>query len=388
VGWCLASPDEAIIVTADQMPDVSNGDDLKALVTGSFVATISVWDARSGARKHLIRVPQAKAHPYYMYEWYARWMDDSRLLVVRICRENPVRAASKLKLIVIHPARGKVVKASGDFSFAGEHLVLSPDRKLALVKDDNYARRAKDGPGLEGMWRNIHARTHVFDLERLSLVSAWHEPRDATGEMGFALDARWRPDGKAVLTVGDEWCNGHPWPKLRLWDARRGRLLQTFSDHIDDVLDVAWTAAGDRLLSASEDGTARVWDTRTGKVRAVLRGHTAGLNRVVVLPGDRLAVTAAEEPVAKVWDLASGKLRFDLAGHDSAVREVEALPGKVVRTVTLRGTATTWDCSTGKRLHVTPKPAAFPKVFGVCQLVDRGGTLHMSVLKQGPAGRK
>jgi hypothetical protein len=324
-----------------------------------------------------------------------------------LLRENSARAACRLRLIVIDAAAGKVVKASEDYKYAGEHLFLSPDRKMALVTDDNYVRRAKRGKGVEGMYRNIYARTHVFDVERLAIISSWREPRDpeAPDWKEFnALIARWCPDGNTVLTVSNDWSydhpprkgrswdghgadappppTGHPAPKVRLWDARRGRLLRTFSGHTNYILDLALTSTGDKLLTASEDRTARVWSTRTGKLEVVLSGHAAGLNKVIVLPGDGLAVSAAEEPVAKVWDLTTGKLKFDLPGHDSAVRNVEIVSGKVVRTITLRGTSTTWDCSTGMRLRVTPKPPVFPKRFGVCELDEEAGKLYMRVVNQ------
>ena len=388
---CVASPDQATLLTGDRMPEVSNEDDLKAQVDGTFVATVSAWDAQSGARRHTIRVPQAAGHPYYLREWHAQWLDDSRALLVRLLRENPARAASGLQLLLVDTAAGKVVKVSEDFKFAGEHLSLPPDRKLAVTRDDNYVRRRKDGPGLESLTRNRDARTHGIDLERLTAAASWREPRGPEAPEGqeyYALLTRWCPTGSRVLTVDNYWAGERPSPRLRLGDAPSGRRLRTFSGHTGWALDVALTAAGDRLLSASEDGTVRVWDAGTGQAAAVLAGHAAGLNRVVVLPGDRLAVSAAEEPVAKVGDLTTGKLQFDLPGHDSAVREVGVVSGAVVRTVTRRGTATTWDCSTGKRLQVTPRPPDFPRRFGACELAEEKGALHLRIAKPTPGGRK
>jgi hypothetical protein len=172
IDWCIASPDEATVLTGDRMPRWSKDDALKAQLDESFVPTVHVWDVKSGARKHAIRVPEAMGHAYYVHEWHARWLEGSRVLIVRLLRENSVRAASRLRLIVVDTAAGKVVKVSEDFKFAGEHLLLSPDRKMAVVKDDNYWRRKKDGDGLEGHYRNIYAQTHVFDLERLTVLSA------------------------------------------------------------------------------------------------------------------------------------------------------------------------------------------------------------------------
>jgi hypothetical protein len=68
-----------------------------------------------------------------------------------------------------------------------------------------------------------------------------------------------------------------------------------------------------------------------------------------------------------------------LLGHDSPVRELEVLSDKVVRTITQRGTATTWDGSTGKRLEVAPKPPDFPRRLAVCELAEKGGSKGMQV---------
>lgn len=378
VGWCVASPDEATILTADALVDPYNLSD-RDLWWKSFVPSIRIWDAKSGEQKHLIRMPEAEGHPYCIHEWYAKWLDNTCALLVRLQRQNSVRAAWP-RLIEIDTAAGKVVKVSEELKSVGEHLFLSPDRRMALVKEDNYERRGKDH-GVDGMRRNIYARTYVFDLEHLAVVSSWREPPSSPGEEeGVALIARWCPDGKTVVTVDNSWTDGHDSPRVRVWDARSGRLLKTLSGHTDSILDLAFTASGDKLLTASEDRTVRVWDTRTGSLQAVLSGHAAGLNKVIVLPGDKLAVTAAEDTVAKVWDLTTGKLKFDLPDHDSNVRDLEVASDQIVRTVTQRGTATIWNCSTGKLLQTIPKPPDFPKRFGVCELVAEGESLHVRIV--------
>lgn len=385
--WIVGSPDEATILVADRMPFASPLDpeqvkaDSKVMRAG-FIPSVSVWDAKSGVRKHSIPVSRAETDGLWTREWYARWLDNSRVLLVRLWRENPVRAASWLELIIVDTAAGEVVRSSERLRF-GEHVFLSPDGRMALVKDDNFAHRG----GV--LFRNIYARTHVIDLESFTVVSSWREPPDSHGEEKVALIARWCPDGKTVLTVDSAVLDGHLSPRASLRDARSGQLLQSFvSGHTDLIMDVALTATGDKLLTASEDRTLRVWSTRTGKSETVLAGHAAGLNKVIVLPGDKLAVSAAEETVAKVWDLTTGKLKFDLPGHDSAVRELEQVSESVVRTVTHSGTATIWDCSTGMRLRVIPKPPEFPTRFGMYELVDEEGTLQMRALAQPATGSK
>lgn len=363
--WCVASPDETTIVGGDRLPQVGeNADD--------FIASVTVWDARSGKRRHTVPVPTAWQQ-IWTCAWSAQWLDNARILLVCLLRENPGRAASWLRLVVVDTVAGNVAKAA-EFKWAGEHVYLSPDRKLALVKADNWLSREK------ALLRNATAQTHVIELDALKVCAAWSEPPAAPGEgVGVAHHVQWCPAGKAVLTVA--W--GRPFA-VRQWDARSGNLLQTFQEHTDNIYAVALTTGGDKLLTASEDRTVRVWDVKTGKANLVLSGHAAGLNTVALVPGDKLAVSAAEEVVAKVWEVQSGKLKCELPGHDAAVRALEVVSATVVRTITQRGTATTWDCTTGKRLQVTPRPPDYPKRFGVCELANVAGTLQMRIVNPVP----
>jgi hypothetical protein len=143
IAWCVTSPDQETIVSGDTMYVAGEHRPAEAGLKHPFVPTVCVWDAKTGKPIHFVGVPQAdglSSNP----EWYARWLDNTRVLIVRLLRENPVRSASWLKLIVIDTRTGKVIKASEDFANVGEHLLLSPDCKTALVKADNYVRRTKE----------------------------------------------------------------------------------------------------------------------------------------------------------------------------------------------------------------------------------------------------
>ena len=46
----------------------------------------------------------------------------------------------------------------------------------------------------------------------------------------------------------------------RLWDVETGKLLQTFSSHANDVMDVAYSHDGKTIATASADKTVEVWN--------------------------------------------------------------------------------------------------------------------------------
>lgn len=59
---------------------------------------------------------------------------------------------------------------------------------------------------------------------------------------------------------------------LRLWDTTTQKCLRTYFGHVEGV----WALAADtlRIVSGAEDRTTKVWDARTGKCDRTFTGHT------------------------------------------------------------------------------------------------------------------
>ena len=75
--------------------------------------------------------------------------------------------------------------------------------------------------------------------------------------------------------------------------------------HDREVTRVAWSPGGDRLASASDDGTVRVWAPGSGEDSLVLRGHERLVVHMAWSPaGDRLA-SASDDGTVRVWTLNS-----------------------------------------------------------------------------------
>jgi len=80
------------------------------------------------------------------------------------------------------------------------------------------------------------------------------------------------PDNKRLITGGrdkpmiGEFLQGifgdsryNPGVSARLWDVETGELLQTFTKHGNDVMDVAYSHDGNWIATASADRTVEVW---------------------------------------------------------------------------------------------------------------------------------
>jgi energy-coupling factor transporter ATP-binding protein EcfA2 len=100
----------------------------------------------------------------------------------------------------------------------------------------------------------------------------------------------------------------------------RPRWLKTLhTGHTDSVLHAAWDPDGQRIVTASSDGTARVWDAGTGDELFTLSGHTYTVKHAAWNPDGRRIVTASSDGTAKVWDAGTGDELFTLSGHTAPV---------------------------------------------------------------------
>ncbi|NXQ66649.1 DAW1 factor, partial [Quiscalus mexicanus] len=67
---------------------------------------------------------------------------------------------------------------------------------------------------------------------------------------------------------------------VQLWDAVTGTHIATLAGHSKEVLDVCFDYAGQRIATASADGSARVYNAGTKQCIAKLEGHEDEISKV------------------------------------------------------------------------------------------------------------
>lgn len=118
--------------------------------------------------------------------------------------------------------------------------------------------------------------------------------------LGGSLD--WSPDGTVFVTEGPEESG-----LVDLRDADTGESVFAFAGHDADINDVAFSADGSLLATASDDGLVRVWDPDTGDMRAELGGWGQAWGVSLSPDGSRVAAGWVNERVVRVLDLATGE---------------------------------------------------------------------------------
>mgnify|MGYP000128171588 CR=1 FL=1 len=303
------------------------------VLTSSFDNTVRVWDAASGRELACLR-----AHTET--PWNAMFSPDGRRIITG--GDTTVRVwavpLAALAAGAAGPQAGtRVVATRAD---GGRPLIATP------LSDSTGVRLAPDGRSL---LETGFARARIIDT-----VTGAAEAMFPRAELGNV--SAMSPDGK-VIACGLRDYSIRGWNRDAALGEQRmrkgGPEAFTLSGHTDNINAIVFSPDGNRIATASSDGTARVWDAATGAQLLVLRGHGGSvLSAAFDASGTRIATGSADKAVG-VWDANTGASMHMLRWHDSSVMHACFSPdGTRILSTSMEYTARLWDAATGQRLRI------------------------------------
>ncbi|WP_433173834.1 WD40 repeat domain-containing serine/threonine protein kinase [Actinoallomurus sp. CA-150999] len=188
-------------------------------------------------------------------------------------------------------------------------LAFSPDGKTLAV----------------GLTSRDHSRVEVVDVTTGRTVATF-------GHNGNMNSVAFSPDGETVASVSDMEA------AVRLWSAKTGRLIRSFTAPMGGILDYAsamFSPDGKTLAGAGPG--IRLWEVATGRLTATLTDSHHILDTAAYRPGRAMIAGAgrgrvgAGDTIGKavsLWDLSSGRVTTTLTGvmpTSSAGYEVPSL---------------------------------------------------------------
>jgi WD40 repeat protein len=241
--------------------------------------------------------------------------------------------------------------ASGlDFSPDGKHLaVLQKDQSISICDVSTCRQTAnRHTPS------NFNALAFSADGQRLAVaadlptVSVWDT---ATG----GLLARLRTHMTRVMAVafhprGDRLLTASPDGSVHQWDLRTRREVEPpYERHEGEVRAVAYSPDGLRVASAGVDRTVRLWQAKGRQDEAVLHGHTRSVLRLAFSRDGRRLASWGEGGVARLWDTGPGATLPVLRGHTYYVYPVAYTPdGRLIASGSWDFDVRLWDAATGE----------------------------------------
>jgi WD40 repeat protein len=141
----------------------------------------------------------------------------------------------------------------------------------------------------------------------LSVSEEWEGVRLSDGHTAAARKAVFSPDGRLLVTCGED-------GRIIVWDFARRERLATFNDNSGWVNSVAFSPDGKWFAAPSANQTVTVWDANRLERAVVLEGHRSTVNVVVFSPDGRLlgSISGGDEGKTLVWDTARWEEAYEL----------------------------------------------------------------------------
>lgn len=255
--------------------------------------------------------------------------------LVRWVRRNPSMAGlvATLTLLLMVLALGSAAAALSFRHLAGEQtrLRLGVEQAKREVESHLYFRNLalsnQELAALQPQRAEALLAACAPDLRRWE----WHlarrlcreGPETIVGRSGDQLESvAFHPDGRRLAVGG----GGKQGPLLRLVDGQTGVILREFPGHGKFLHEVAFSPDGQRLGSASEDGTARLWDVESGRLLRTYAEHKQWVGTISFSPDGKRLATGSGESTVKIWDAETGATLQTITGPQDAVRRVRFSP--------------------------------------------------------------
>jgi len=147
--------------------------------------------------------------------------------------------------------------------------------------------------------------------------------RKLAGHAGPVRCVAWSADGKQLAAGG-----GKPGEagEVRIWDVAEGKLASGMTEHRDVVEGVAFSAAGDVILSASIDERALAIQVAGKKVLQTMGDHTNRVVTVALSPNGKYVATGSLDKTVKLWSATDYKPLANLDFPGGQVYQVVFLP--------------------------------------------------------------
>jgi WD40 repeat protein len=204
---------------------------------------------------------------------------------------------------------------------------------------------------------NADAQRQVAEQQRARAEASLVAARDALLMTGAReLIARGRPwVATRLLESASPSTDVHAWRVLALEALSQAWLVSTLRGHEDAIRRVAVSPDGQRVATASQDGTARVWRLDGTGAPVVLR-HEGPVIAVAFGPDGQRVVTASQDGTARVWR-ADGTGAPVVLRHEGELQAMDLSPdGTRVVTASGDGTVRIWRADGGAPVASLPVP--------------------------------
>lgn len=212
-------------------------------------------------------------------------------------------------------------------------IAVSPDGRLAVTGSATWLSEPKTEDEKKKQTESQKKELEDYSL-RLWLIETGKSIHWFSGAHDNVLAIAFSPDGTKILSGGKE-------KAIKLWDVANRKILRVFEWPTIYSVDTLAFVPNSRLIVAGGYDEVRLWDVETGKEARALK--TSG-SALAVSPNGRLIATGGRDNLVRIWDALTGKEMRSLIGHTSSISALSFHPNnKNVLSAGQDGAALFWD---------------------------------------------
>ena len=224
----------------------------------------------------------------------------------------------KINSLCFHP-RGEILAvAGGEPGVRGEARLLDWPTGTIRQRFTN-AQDVATGVAFnaDGTLLGVASADQKARVWRLASKNApFAEAFTLSGHAGPVLAIAFSPSGSALVTASAD-------RSIKVWSAEDGRLLRTFSHHLEAVNALAFrtlpAAKADMTpsscASASDDRTVRIWQPEIGRMVRIIRQHRGPIFALAYAPDGQSLFSAGKEGIIRRFDADSDTLLSEWPAH-------------------------------------------------------------------------
>lgn len=284
----------------------------------SFLASVSenalrVWDTATGTLTHTL-------------EEGPRWV---QAVALSPDRSRVISANDSDRLSIREIDTGRVLGIFEGHAHGVRAIATTRDGRRLVTGGADRMIKVWDATSTERFSRPQHAES-VTQLaltpDAAHLVSgAWNGTmtlwRTASGEPERHCAEHNGPVQAVAISLDGKWlASGSQDGIIHVYALASGELVHVLQGHRNrpsklsphitmpaEILALAITPDGKRLVSASGDSTLIVWELASGRALWTLRGHESGVNRLILSSDGHRAVSSGYDRTLRVWNLDRGR---------------------------------------------------------------------------------
>jgi WD40 repeat protein len=189
----------------------------------------------------------------------------------------------------------------------------------------------------------FYGDTYLFARFDESLIPA--NSIFSEGHEALVSKVIYSPDGQKILSAS--WDG-----TIKEWDVAGGVCLRTYQKHENVVTNAVYSPNGKKILSASADKTIKEWDVTDGKCMQTYKGHENVVNSALYSPDGKKILLALADKSIREWDAAGAKYLRTYQGHESSVTNAVYSPdGQKILSASADKSIREWDVAGGKCLR-------------------------------------